>query len=75
MIGNCKVRFLKGSVSQTGLFGDAIGNMALQFPAAQEQTEAIQHILPRRAAAAFTCLALDIGRWTPMTQANEHLRA
>ncbi len=41
-------------VSQTGLFGDATGNMAQQFPAAQEQTEAIQHVLPRRAAAAST---------------------
>ncbi len=28
--------------------------MAQQFPAAQEQTEAIQHVLPRRAAAAST---------------------
>ncbi len=28
-------------VSQTGLFGDAAGNLAQQFPAAQEQTEAI----------------------------------
>ncbi len=36
-----KVRFLKVPVSQTGLLGDAAGNMALQFPAAQEQTEAI----------------------------------
>ncbi len=36
-----KVRFLKVPVSQTGLFGDAAGNMAQQFPAAQEQTEAI----------------------------------
>ncbi len=36
-----KVWFLKVPVSQTGLFGDATGNMAQQFPAAQEQTEAI----------------------------------
>ncbi len=49
-----KVRFLKVPVSQTGLFGDATGNIAQQFPAAQEHTEAIQHVLPRRAAAACT---------------------
>ncbi len=49
-----KVRFLKVPVSQTGLFGDTTGNMAQQFPAAQEQTEVIQHVLPRRAAAAST---------------------
>ncbi len=41
-------------MSQTGLFGDAIGIMAQQFPAAQEQTKAIQHFLPRRAATAST---------------------
>ncbi len=29
-------------------------HMAQQFPAAQEQTEAIQHVLPRQAAAAST---------------------
>ncbi len=29
-----KVRFLKGPVSQTGLFGDAVENMAQQFSAA-----------------------------------------
>ncbi len=32
---------LKVPVSQTGLFGDAAGNLAQQFPAAREQTEAI----------------------------------
>ncbi len=31
----------QGSCIQTGLFGDAAGNLAQQFPAAQEQTEAI----------------------------------
>ncbi len=36
-----KVRFLKVPVSQTGLFGDAVENMAQQLSAAQEQTEAI----------------------------------
>ncbi len=29
------------NISQSGLFGDAAGNLAQQFPAAQEQTEAI----------------------------------
>ncbi len=36
-----KVWFLKVPVSQTGLFGDATGNMAQQFLAAQELTEVI----------------------------------
>ncbi len=41
-------------MSQTGLFGDAVEKFAQQFSAAQKQTEAIRHILPRRAAAAST---------------------
>lgn len=49
-----KVRFLNASVSQTGLFGDAVENLAQQVLAAQKQTEAIRHILPRRPAAAST---------------------
>ncbi len=49
-----KMRFLNAPVSQTGLFGDAVENFAQQFSAAQKQTEAIMHILPRRAAAAST---------------------
>ncbi|RXN21499.1 interferon-induced very large GTPase 1-like protein [Labeo rohita] len=47
-----KIRFLNAPVSQTGLFGDAVENFAQQFSAAQKQTEAIRHILPRRPAAA-----------------------
>ncbi len=49
-----KARFLNAPLSQTGLFGDAVENFAQQFSAAQKQTEAIRHILPRRAAAAST---------------------
>ncbi len=49
-----KARFLNAPVSQTGQFGDAVENFAQQFSAAQKQTEAIRHILPRRAAAAST---------------------
>ncbi len=49
-----KARFLNALVSQTGLFGGAVENFAQQFSAAQKQTEAIRHILPRRAAAAST---------------------
>ncbi len=49
-----KARFLNAPVSQTGLFGDAVENFAQQFSTAQKQTEAIRHILPRRAAAAST---------------------
>ncbi len=49
-----KAWFLNAPVSQTGLFGDAVENFAQQFSAAQKQTEAIRHILPRHAAAAST---------------------
>ncbi len=49
-----KARFLNAPVSQTSLFGDAVENLAQQFSAAQKQTEAIGHILPRRVAAAST---------------------
>ncbi len=49
-----KARFLNAPVSQTGLFGDAVENLAQQFSAAQKQTEAIRRILPRCAAAAST---------------------
>ncbi len=49
-----KAWFLNALVSQTGLFGDAVENFAQQCSAAQKQTEAIRHILPRRAAAAST---------------------
>ncbi len=36
-------------ISQGGLFGDTVEGFAQQFSAVQQQTEAIQHILPRRA--------------------------
>ncbi len=36
------------SISQAGLFGDTVEGFAQQFSAVQQQTEAIQHILPRR---------------------------
>ncbi|KAL1277248.1 hypothetical protein QQF64_023921 [Cirrhinus molitorella] len=42
-----KVGFLNAPISQTGLFGDAVENFAQQFSAAQKQSEAIKHILPR----------------------------
>ncbi len=42
-----KVRLLDVPVSQAGLFGDAVEDCAQQSSAAQKQTEAIQHILPR----------------------------
>ncbi len=59
-----KARFLNAPVSQTGLFGDAVENFAQQFSAAQKQTEAIRHILPRRAAAASTRLPAAVPRST-----------
>ncbi len=45
-----KARFLDAPISQGGLFGDTVEGFALQFSAVQQQTEAIQHILPRRDA-------------------------
>ncbi len=45
-----KARFLDAPISQGGLFGDTVKGFAQQFSAVQQQTEAIQHILPRRDA-------------------------
>ncbi len=41
-------------ISQAGLFGEAVEDFAQQFSAAQKQTEAFRHILPRRSAAVST---------------------
>ncbi len=49
-----KVRFLDALVSQAGLFSDTVEDCAQQFSAVQKQTEAIQHILPRRDAPSAT---------------------
>ncbi len=45
-----KARFLDAPISQGGLFGDTVEGFAQQFSSVQQQTEAIQHILPRRDA-------------------------
>ncbi len=45
-----KARFLDAPIFQAGLFGDTVEGFAQQFSAVQQQTEAIQHILPRRDA-------------------------
>ncbi len=45
-----KARFLDTPISQGGLFGDTVEGFAQQFSAVQQQTKAIQHILPRRDA-------------------------
>ncbi len=45
-----KARFLDAPISEAGLFGDTVKGFAQQFSAVQQQTEAIQHILPRRDA-------------------------
>ncbi len=45
-----KARFLDAPISQAGLFGDTVEGFAQQFSAVQQQTEVIQHILPRRDA-------------------------
>ncbi len=42
-----KARFLDAPISQAGMFGDTVECFAQQFSAVQQQTEAIQHILPR----------------------------
>ncbi len=42
-----KARFLDAPISQAGLFSDTVKGFAQQFTAVQQQTEAIQHILPR----------------------------
>ncbi len=49
-----KHRFLDAPISQAGLFGEAVEGFAQQFSAAQQQTEAFRHILPRRSAAVST---------------------
>ncbi len=49
-----KHRFLYSPISQAGLFGEAVEDFAQQFSAAQKQTEAFHHILPRRSAAVST---------------------
>ncbi len=41
-----KARFLDAPISQAGLFGDTVEGFAQQFSAVQQQTQAIQHILP-----------------------------
>ncbi|KAI2657489.1 Transposon Ty3-G Gag-Pol polyprotein [Labeo rohita] len=47
-----KVRFLDAPISQAGLFGETVEEFAQQFSTVKKQTEAIKHILPRRAASA-----------------------
>ncbi|KAL0199808.1 hypothetical protein M9458_002995, partial [Cirrhinus mrigala] len=47
-----KARFLDAPISQTGLFGETVEEFAQQFSTVKQQTEAIKHILPRRAASA-----------------------
>ncbi len=49
-----KHHFLDSPISQAGLFGEAVEDFAQQFSAAQKQTEAFGHILPRRSAAVST---------------------
>ncbi|KAL0194501.1 hypothetical protein M9458_008073, partial [Cirrhinus mrigala] len=49
---NLKARFLDAPISQTGLFGETVEEFAQQFSTVKQQTEAIKHILPRRAASA-----------------------
>ncbi|KAL0175185.1 hypothetical protein M9458_031153, partial [Cirrhinus mrigala] len=47
-----KARFLDAPISQSGLFGETVEEFAQQFSTVKQQTEAIKHILPRRAASA-----------------------
>ncbi|KAL0187989.1 hypothetical protein M9458_015088, partial [Cirrhinus mrigala] len=46
-----KARFLDAPISQTGLFGETVEEFAQQFSTVKQQTAAIKHILPRRAAS------------------------
>ncbi|KAL0193870.1 hypothetical protein M9458_012166, partial [Cirrhinus mrigala] len=47
-----KARFLDAPISQSGLFGETVEEFAQQFSTVKQQTEAIKHILPQRAASA-----------------------
>ncbi|KAI2665750.1 hypothetical protein H4Q32_022839 [Labeo rohita] len=47
-----KARFLDAPISQAGLFGETVEEFAQQFSTVKQQTEAIKHILPRRAESA-----------------------
>ncbi len=49
-----KHRLLDSPISQAGLFGKAVEDIAHQFSATQKQMEAFRHILPRRSAAVST---------------------
>ncbi len=49
-----KHRFLDSPISQAGLFSEAVEDFAQQYSAAQKQTEAFRHILPRQSAAVST---------------------
>ncbi len=51
-----KARFLDTPISQAGLFGDTVEGFAQQISAVQQQTEVIQHILPRRDAPTTAAL-------------------
>ena len=47
-----KSRFLNAPISRGGLFGDSVGDFAQEFSAAQKQSEALRHVLPRKRTAA-----------------------
>ncbi len=47
-----KAQFLNAPLSQTSLFGDIVESYALQFSAAQKQTEAIKHFMLQKKPAA-----------------------
>ncbi|KAG1935258.1 gag-pol fusion protein [Pimephales promelas] len=49
-----RTRLLDAPLSQVGMFGGAVEDFSQQFSTAQKQTEAIEHIQPRRSAAATT---------------------
>ncbi len=59
-----KFRFLKVPVSQTGLFGDAAGNMAQQFPAAQDQVPAF-HLAALPPVRRWSWWSPLYGVWVP----------
>ncbi len=73
-----KVQFLNATVSQTGLFGDAVESFAQQFSAAQKQTEAFKHIMRRRKPAASTpaaAISLLVAVGAPCGHLRSHAAA
>ncbi|KAI2643782.1 ORF V: Enzymatic polyprotein [Labeo rohita] len=65
-----KARFLDAPISQGGLFGNTVEDVAQQFSAVQKQTEALKHIFPRRdSATTSACPSPRVPPAAPKTPA------